>query len=153
MSGIIFFALRILFAASLYCFLALILFLLWKQIHLTSIKIHQDQIPSIILSMIDDGNKKIMKSFSCSEILIGRDPSCNFPVHSATASTFHIRMSYHHDQWWAEDLDSTNGTRINGEPVTSPIILINGDEILCGDSLIHIQLPNRLEISKTIDEN
>jgi pSer/pThr/pTyr-binding forkhead associated (FHA) protein len=49
-----------------------------------------------------------------------------------TVSNTHARLSYHHGQWWLEDLRSTNGTFLNDEAVASPLVVTDGDVVRCG---------------------
>ena len=72
--------------------------------------------------------------------LLGRDPVCDFQIKNETVSARHARLSYHHKQWWIEDLNSTNGTFLNEEPLYTATVIVSGDEIRCGqvDILVSI---------------
>jgi pSer/pThr/pTyr-binding forkhead associated (FHA) protein len=72
------------------------------------------------------------------EVIIGRDPHCEYPIPDETISAHHARLSFHHNQWWLEDLRSTNGTLLNGEKVDIPTIIVSGDEVCLGT--IHLQM-------------
>ena len=76
--------------------------------------------------------QKIIKQYEKPEIFIGRDPSCDFSLDDTTISLRHCKLSFHHKQWWAEDLGSTNGTLLNQVPIENPVILADGDEIGVG---------------------
>jgi pSer/pThr/pTyr-binding forkhead associated (FHA) protein len=41
-------------------------------------------------------------------------------------------LRYHHNQWWAEDIHSTNGTFINREKIMDPTVLFSEDVLRCG---------------------
>jgi pSer/pThr/pTyr-binding forkhead associated (FHA) protein len=41
-------------------------------------------------------------------------------------------MVYHHDQWWLEDMNSRNGTFLNGSALDAPAVLADQDEVRCG---------------------
>jgi pSer/pThr/pTyr-binding forkhead associated (FHA) protein len=75
---------------------------------------------------------------------IGRDPSCEFLVADETVSARHALLSYHHAQWWLEDLGSRNGTRLNQVAVQAPTALARGDQIRCGDALLVVHLGHSL---------
>ena len=62
----------------------------------------------------------------------GRDPSAGIPVESAQASWHHARFLVTTDSVTIEDLNSKNGTRVNGTRLTSPARLCNGDEVALG---------------------
>ena len=48
------------------------------------------------------------------------------------------RMCYRQGQWWVEDLQSTNGTYLNDEPVSSPLVITSGDQVRCGQVILDI---------------
>ena len=54
------------------------------------------------------------------ELTVGRSPGCGVPTtYDAYSSTLHARLFRRGDQLWVEDLDSTNGTFVNSERITS----------------------------------
>jgi pSer/pThr/pTyr-binding forkhead associated (FHA) protein len=61
-------------------------------------------------------------------------------LEDAAASARHARLSYHHNQWWLEDLGSTNGTLLNQEKLALPTVVISGDEFRCGETRFTITL-------------
>jgi pSer/pThr/pTyr-binding forkhead associated (FHA) protein len=73
-------------------------------------------------------------------IIMGREPDCDFPMDDQTVSSQHARLSYHQQQWWLEDLASTNGTFLNGEAVTAPVVITHGDELRLGHLGVKIEI-------------
>ena len=57
-----------------------------------------------------------------------------FQLEDGFASTSHARLVPHGDVIVLEDLGSTNGTYLNGEPLSGPQPLHVGDKIRIGDS-------------------
>jgi len=58
------------------------------------------------------------------------------------ASRRHAEIVRRGSSWAIIDIGSTNGTLINGRPISGPTLLHNGDTILIGDSeLIAIAVP------------
>jgi pSer/pThr/pTyr-binding forkhead associated (FHA) protein len=47
-------------------------------------------------------------------------------------------IEYELGQWWLKDLQSTNGTFLNGERVEEPIVITDGDQIHCGKIVISV---------------
>jgi pSer/pThr/pTyr-binding forkhead associated (FHA) protein len=78
--------------------------------------------------------------FITSEILIGRSLSSTYQVRNETVSSSHARLSYHSNQWWAEDLRSTNGTFLNDERIYTPTVIINGDDLRCKQVNIQVNI-------------
>jgi hypothetical protein len=65
--------------------------------------------------------------------VIGRHSSCTVRLDDAFISTEHAQLTWEQGRWWITDLKSTNGTRVNGKPVTAPTGLRYGDVIELGD--------------------
>ncbi|MFO0907399.1 MAG: FHA domain-containing protein [Isosphaeraceae bacterium] len=59
---------------------------------------------------------------------VGRDPSCNVRLNSSRVSRFHCCLAPGIKEVVVRDLGSTNGLRINGEPVIEGV-LRPGDEL------------------------
>ena len=57
-----------------------------------------------------------------------------------TVSSQHARLAYRKQQWWLEDLASTNGTFLNGEAVTTPVVITHGDELRLGHLGVRIEI-------------
>ncbi|ASJ72449.1 FHA domain-containing protein [Granulosicoccus antarcticus] len=64
-------------------------------------------------------------------ISIGRRSANDVCIPDLSVSGSHARITFEADEYWLEDLNSTNGTYVNGQPVTRQIILDN-DEIVIG---------------------
>ena len=127
MSGPIVLVIRILLSAALYGFLGWALWLLWRDLKAAGRAASVKPAPQIILE-----SKGEAFSFSVSEVLIGRDRASDLHLTDRTISARHTRLSYHHGQWWVQDLNSRNGTFLNDEPVVEPMVLTGGDRLKCG---------------------
>jgi len=66
--------------------------------------------------------------------LLGRGQDADIVLQDQFSSTRHARLVPHGDAIVLEDLGSTNGTYLNGEPVSGPQPLHDGDAIRIGDS-------------------
>ena len=66
--------------------------------------------------------------------LLGRGEQADIQLEDGFASTSHARLVPHGDVIVLEDLGSTNGTYLNGEPLSGPQPLHVGDKIRIGDS-------------------
>lgn len=131
MSGILVLALRILVTICLYAFLAWALYTIWRDLQLSSALLTSQIVPTLTITFLDN-EEHDQREYKTSEIVIGRDPSCECVLSDETVSAHHARLSYHHKQWWLEDLNSTNGTFLNEEPISTATVIISGDEIRCG---------------------
>jgi len=70
-------------------------------------------------------------------LLIGRDASCDIAVREPTVSRRHARLLFRDGSWIVQDLESTNGTAVNGRPV-GRCQLWPGDRLRLGLQLIDI---------------
>jgi pSer/pThr/pTyr-binding forkhead associated (FHA) protein len=55
-------------------------------------------------------------------ITIGRGPDNTIVVNDPSISTHHAQLLLEGDTYRLKDLDSTNGTRVNGKPVTEAVL-------------------------------
>jgi len=139
MSGPILLVLRIATAAALYTFLGWGLWILWRDLRRHSRELGAPLHPSLLLTL-QNGDQPAIYRFASPEITIGRDSTCECSLDEPTISARHARLSYHHTQWWVEDLHSRNGSFLNDEPVRSQVVVTSGDSLRCGtlDFLITI---------------
>jgi FHA domain len=72
-------------------------------------------------------------------IEIGRDASINLALNDEQASRRHARVSAQGDVAIVEDLGSTNGTYVNGQPVEGPRAVRPGDKIRVGLTVIELR--------------
>ena len=69
------------------------------------------------------------------EIAIGRDITNDIVINEAEVSRKHARLTLEGDRYKIEDLDSTNGTYINGQRLIGPHVLAVGEAIMFGDNV------------------
>ncbi len=66
------------------------------------------------------------------EMFIGRSEENDITTMDSFASTRHACIYLIDEQYWLEDLNSTNGTFLNGVPISKPTVLANADRIKIG---------------------
>lgn len=85
-------------------------------------------------------------------ITIGRDPNNNIVLADDEISRFHLRIKKRGKIIVVEDLDSRNGSYLNGDRMLNSIIK-NGDKILIGGSeILFVTSDSKFEISEDILE-
>jgi hypothetical protein len=62
-------------------------------------------------------------------VVIGRSEDCQVVIDDRQASRHHARITQTEDGYVLEDLGSKNGTYLNGQSLTAPTVLKDGDEI------------------------
>lgn len=140
MSGTVVLFLRILLAALLYGFLGWALVTLWRDLRTQGQRLSKPYIPSLTISRPGENGAK---DFEIPEIIIGRSSKSDYPILNDTVSARHARLSYHHNQWWVEDMNSMNGTFINDERVSVATVIISGDELRCGQISLMLNIEER----------
>lgn len=139
MLAVLILILRILLLLALLSFLGWAVYVLWRELKFHSESLAANKIPWI--SVFSDQEITDQKQiFTKPELRIGRDPSCEIRLSDETVSNQHARLFHRNNQWWIEDLLSTNGTFLNDERVETPTILINDDEIRVGKILLIVEI-------------
>jgi pSer/pThr/pTyr-binding forkhead associated (FHA) protein len=141
--------LRIILAIALYAFLGWALWSLLREFKQQGDKLAAQKKPAIRVSIQMDKGKESVRPFSQPQILIGRDTNCDLSVMDEALSAHHARLTHHHGQWWLEDLNSTNGTFLNREKLTTPAVVITGDHFKCGNTVFGIQVEDSDGLSFT----
>jgi pSer/pThr/pTyr-binding forkhead associated (FHA) protein len=72
-------------------------------------------------------------------VVLGRGHQADLVVSEPTISRSHVALICVEGQWFAEDLESTNGTLVNGA-ATDRSLLRDGDELQVGRLILRILL-------------
>lgn len=64
--------------------------------------------------------------------VIGRSPSCDITIKEEYISAKHVQIWHEDGEWYLQDLDSRNGTAVNGQRIRSTVILDPEDVISLG---------------------
>lgn len=131
MSGLLLLVLRILLVLALYVFVGWAVMVLWHDLKQQSAILRRRDIPQIGLYPQAETNL-LPVSFNIPDILIGRDPGSDLVVSDPTISSRQARIYFQQEQWWVEDLNSTNGTRLNDQLIDTPTVITHGDQLLFG---------------------
>lgn len=152
MTGLVVLALRVLALLALYAFLGLALWIMWQELrHGLSVS-SGGSAPPILLEVRSRNSEPVVRQFTQSDLVLGRDPASDVPMADKAVSARHARLRFHHGQWWVHDLGSKNGTRLNGHRLGVPTVLTTGDEIRCGAVRMLVTLPDTEGDSDAWDE-
>lgn len=69
------------------------------------------------------------------DVLIGRGDDADIQLMSQTVSAHHARIHMTSKGWALSDLDSHNGTKLNGRYITQPQLIFDEDMITFGDKV------------------
>ena len=140
MTATVVLVLRVGLAILLYIFLWRVLQTLWQELKQQGNLISTQKKPGIRLTAkMEDGNETSYH-FWQPEIVIGRGSHCDISLLDEALSANHVRISFHHGQWWLEDLGSTNGTFLNKDQIAVPTVIITGDMFKCGNTTFSIRI-------------
>ncbi|CAN5174902.1 antibiotic biosynthesis regulator FhaB [soil metagenome] len=78
-------------------------------------------------------------SLDLSPLLIGRGADAAIRLDDDYVSTRHARIASSEDQWFVEDLGSTNGTYIGGSRLTQPTTVTLGTKIRIGKTTLELR--------------
>jgi len=70
---------------------------------------------------------------------IGRNPDVNLRLQCTSVSGLHAEICEHKDELWLVDLNSTNGTFVNGKRISDRCRLNPNDTIQFGTAVFHVQ--------------
>lgn len=73
------------------------------------------------------------------EVTIGRGAGCAVVIDDTHVSQLHARLFARGEDWWIEDLGSTNGTFVNRRKVTAPVIIHRGERINVGSTVLELR--------------
>lgn len=139
MNAILALILRVLFLVLTYIFVGWIAYTLYKDLQ-GHFRVKKNMLPAPISLRAVINQEPIEKQYEKPEVILGRDPDCDFTIPDENISLRHCKLAYHHKQWWANDLNSTNGSFINDTLIDSPTIIMEGDELRLGKVSIIIQI-------------
>jgi hypothetical protein len=139
MSATILLLIRLAMAIALYGFLGWAIWILWRDIKRQDELMASRRIPGLkLLRQVEVG--EVSHEFSKPELVVGRDQTCDLILDEKTVSAEHARFSYHHGNWWVEDLQSRNGTLLNLESLSTSAVVVSGDQLQLGQVIIRVEI-------------
>ena len=141
MTAIIVLILRIILAIVLLVFLSLLFLTTWRQLK-TQVKLLSPDLSSSVHISFKDNPEQEAFVIKQTDVLLGRDPNCKVHIQDETISAQHARLYLIDQNWWVQDLNSTNGTFLNDERIDQPCILVDNDVLQVGNIKLIIHTIN-----------
>jgi hypothetical protein len=89
--------------------------------------------PGALVSLIREDEKPCyLYAHAGSKTWMGRSSKCHVQIKETKISRLHCVIISAGNNWYLADLDSRNGTYINGQRITEPVRLSHGDSICLG---------------------
>lgn len=137
------FLLRLALAVLLYAFLGGILYLLWLDLRraMAVAQTRERARGRLVLIACDLPSPQVGEAFPLLPITsMGRASTNTISLPDETASLEHALITQRNGKWWLEDLESRNGTTLNGQAVTMPTVISAGDLIGLGRAQFKLEL-------------
>lgn len=91
------------------------------------------------LVIIDGPNQGQSVPLGTEPILLGRGTDAAIRLNDDYVSTRHTRFATNGEQWFVEDLGSTNGTYIGNQRVNSPVPIAVGVPVRLGKTIVELR--------------
>jgi hypothetical protein len=103
----------------------------------------QSQLPraSFVVRVVegpDAGAALTVDGSQPSPVLLGQSPACDLRISDRSVSRRHAALEVVGDRMRIEDLDSTNGTTVNGVPIVKAF-LVGGDVVRLASTVLHVE--------------
>jgi hypothetical protein len=134
---------RFALAALLYGFLAALFWMLWRDLRAAAqaSTARSQRLGRLVVLESEAAGLKQGASFPLWPISsLGRAPTNTAPLPDETASLEHALLHLRDGQWWLEDLDSRNGTRLNDAAIQQPMLVMPGDVIGIGQVKLRVEI-------------
>jgi pSer/pThr/pTyr-binding forkhead associated (FHA) protein len=89
--------------------------------------------------IIEGGNSGETVSLTDAPLLIGRGTDAAIRLDDDYVSTRHARIASSGDQWFVEDLGSTNGTYVGSRRITQPTTIGPGSQVRIGKTVLELR--------------
>jgi hypothetical protein len=89
--------------------------------------------------VVDGANAGETADLSHAPILIGRGADAAIRLDDDYVSTRHARIAASGDQWFVEDLGSTNGTYVGTSRITQPTAIALGTQVRIGKTILELR--------------
>jgi pSer/pThr/pTyr-binding forkhead associated (FHA) protein len=134
-------AVRLLFLALLYLFLARVIRVLLRDLRAAAREPTERPGRLVVLDS-PGGEPEVGRSFGLDVITtLGRDVNNAIVIDDPFASAEHAVLTYRGRNWYLEDLRSTNGSYVNGHPISGVAALGFGDEVQIGQVRLRLERP------------
>lgn len=143
MSEELLFVLRTLAAVLLYAFLGGLFYLLWRDYRAAAAQAVQKERPQgrLVVVSAPDGLSPQQTAFPLHPLTtVGRALTNSVVLPDTFASYDHATLTLRGGRWWLQDLDSSNGTTLNGALITEPTVIASGDIIGIGRTKLRLEL-------------
>ena len=91
------------------------------------------------VAIVEGANAGERVDLELAPLLIGRGPDAAIRLDDDYVSTRHARIASSGDQWFVEDLGSTNGTYVGSARINQPTKLSLGTQVRIGKTILELR--------------
>ena len=91
------------------------------------------------LIVVEGDNTGARAELADAPLLIGRGSDAAIKLDDDYVSTRHARVVAHGDEWFVEDLGSTNGTYVGAVRITQPTTIGLGNQVRIGKTILELR--------------
>ncbi|HJQ06894.1 MAG TPA: FHA domain-containing protein [Nocardioides sp.] len=91
------------------------------------------------VTVVQGSNAGISADLASAPVLIGRGNDAAIRLDDDYVSTRHARIVSSGDQWFVEDLGSTNGTYLGAQRITQPTPIGLGSQVRIGKTILELR--------------
>jgi pSer/pThr/pTyr-binding forkhead associated (FHA) protein len=92
-----------------------------------------------VLAITEGANAGVSVPLGDAPILLGRGADATIRLDDDYVSTRHAQFVPHGDDWYVEDLGSTNGTYIGSQRITTPMVVSIGVQVRIGKTIAELK--------------
>lgn len=141
---LLYLCLRVLMLITLYGFLFVVLRVMMREIRLLALANGKAPGLSLQVELQDAARSGLPPGLRWSlerMTTIGREADNDIQIDDPFLSGHHAEITREAGNWWVSDRSSTNGTRLNGSPVTALTALRPGDIVQFGQVTLRVVDP------------
>lgn len=132
---------RLAFLAALYVFLWTVVRTLVRDLRQAG-REPAAELGRLVVLASPSGEPPVGSAFRLDAVTtLGRDVNNAIVIDDEFASAQHAALTYRGRAWYLEDFGSTNGTFVNGNPVTGLVPVAFGDELQVGQVRLRLERP------------
>jgi len=91
------------------------------------------------VTVVQGANTGVSADLASAPVLIGRGNDAAIRLDDDYVSTRHARIVASGDQWYVEDLGSTNGTYLGSQRITQPTAIGLGSQVRIGKTILELR--------------
>ncbi len=139
-------ALRAASALALLAFLGALFWLLWQDFRAVTHARSAERRGRVVVVAVDGDEPGALAALLGASwpllplTTLGRAPTNTIVLEDAFCSLEHAQIVWRGGQWWLEDRHSSNGTRLNDDPIREPVVISSGDVIGIGRVQLRLEL-------------